>query len=151
VGSSEPTSFLTLEVGTAVVDRFGAPAGKVERVLLLESGGFDGIIVATRIGKRFVDAPEVRRISQGAVTLGITVADVECPRAETRSTYGIPTARHDRTEVTEADRDEVIDSLKRAFVSDELTADELGDRVAIAHVAETLEELDAALADRDTA
>ena len=138
-------------MGTAVVDRFGAPAGEIDRVLLLDGGGFDGIIVRTRIGKRFVDAPEVRRISHGAVTLGITVADVEHPAAETRKTYGIPTARHDRTEVTEADRDEVIDSLKRAYVSDELDTDELGGRVAIAHVAETLEELDAALADRDTA
>ena len=151
MGSPAPTSFLTLEAGTAVVDRFGAPVGDVDRVLLLEDGGFDGIIVRTRTGKRFVDAPEVRRISQGAVTLGVTVADVECPPAETRQTYGIPTARHDRSEVTEADRDEVIDSLKRAYVADVLTTDELGDRVAIAHLAETLDELDAALAGCDSA
>jgi Domain of unknown function (DUF1707) len=120
-------------------------------VPLLEGGGFDGIIVRTRIGKRFVDAPEVRRISQGAVSLGITVADVECPAAEARQTYGLLTARHDRTEVTEADRDEVIDSLKRAYVSDELSTDELAKRVAVAHVAETLDELDAALGNPDTA
>jgi hypothetical protein len=69
-----PVSFLTLEPGTAVVDRFG---------------------------KRFVDAPEVRRISGGAVTLGVTVAD----------------ARHGRTQVTEADRDEAIDCLERAYAS----------------------------------
>jgi hypothetical protein len=36
-------------------------------------------------------------------------------------------------------------------VSEELDTDELGERVAIAHVAETLDELDAALADRDIA
>jgi hypothetical protein len=59
------TSFLTLQPGTAVVDRFGAHAGEVDRVLLLDGGGFDGIVVSTRVGRRFVDAPEVRRISGG--------------------------------------------------------------------------------------
>jgi hypothetical protein len=33
---SQPASFLTLEPGTPVVDRFGRPAGEVERVLLFE-------------------------------------------------------------------------------------------------------------------
>jgi hypothetical protein len=72
---------------------------------------------------------EVRRISGGAVTLGV------------------PQARYDRTDVTEADRDEVIDCLKRAYVRDELTTEALGERVGIAHSAETLDELDAALED----
>jgi hypothetical protein len=143
----DPTSFLTLEPGTRVVDRFGRPVGKVRRVLLLETGGFDGIIVSTRAGKRFVDAPEVRRISGGAVTLGIAAADVESPAADGSRRHGIPAARHDRTDVTEADRDEAIDCLKRAYVRDELTTDELAERVAIAHVAEKLEQLDTALAD----
>jgi hypothetical protein len=128
------------------VDRFGSPVGTVQQVLLLEDGGFDGMIVRTRVGARFVDAPEVRRISQGAVTLGITVGDVEHPGGSP-SRYGVPAARHDRTDVTEADRDAAIDSLKRAFVRDELTTEELGDRVAVAHVAETLTQLDAVLAD----
>jgi hypothetical protein len=141
----QPTSFLTLESGTPVVDRFGRPVGKVRRVLLLETGGFDGIIVDTRAGKRFVDAPEVRRISRGTVTLGIGVADVESPGGN--RTHGVPEARYDRTVATEADRDEAIDCLKRAFVRDELTTEELAERVAIAHLAETLEQLDAALTD----
>jgi hypothetical protein len=49
--------------------------------------------------------------------------------------------------VTEADRDAVIERLKGAFVRDELTTEVLGERVAVAHLAETLDELDAALAD----
>jgi hypothetical protein len=141
----QPTSFLTLEPGTPVVDRFGRPVGKVHRVLLLETGGFDGIIVGTPAGKRFVDAPEVRRISGGAVTLGIAVADVECPDGP--RAHGVPEARHDRTDATEADRDQAIDCLKRAYVKGELTTEELAERVAIAHIAETLDQLDAALAD----
>lgn len=140
-------SFLTLEPGAPVLDRFGRPVGEVRRVLLLETGGFDGIIVSTRAGRRFVDAPEVRRISGEAVTLGIAVADVESPSTDGRRVYGVPEARHDRTEVTEADRDQAIDCLKRAYVRDELTTDQLAERVAIAHEALSLEQLDAALED----
>jgi Domain of unknown function (DUF1707) len=142
-----PISFLTLEPGTPVVDRFGRPAGDVRRVLLHEDGGFDGIIVRTPAGKRFVDAPEVRRISRGAVTLGITVDELEHPAVDRRGRYGVPAARQDRTEVTEADRDAVIDALKQAYVRDDLTTEELGERVAIAHLAETLDRLDAVLSD----
>jgi hypothetical protein len=144
---SQPVSFLTLEEGTPVVDRFGRAAGEVERVLLFEGGGFDGMIVRTPAGARFVDAPEVRRISGGAVTLGITVDEVEHPAADDQRIYGVPAARYGRTKVTEADRDAVIEGLKGAFVRDELTTEALGERVAIAHLAETLDELEAALAD----
>jgi len=90
-------SFLTLKRGTPVVDRFGEPVGKVNRVLLLEGGGFDGIVVRTSAGKRFVDAPEVRRISRGAVALGIACIDVENPGPAYRRVDGIPVARHDRS------------------------------------------------------
>jgi len=51
------------------------------------------------------------------------------------------------TNATEADRDAMIDSLKRAYLADQLSTDELALRVETAHVAETLDELDAALAD----
>ncbi len=51
--------------------------------------------------------------------------------------------------MTEADRDEVIDCLKRAYVRDELTTEDLAERVGIAHLAQTLDELDGALADLD--
>ncbi len=143
----QPASFLTLEPGTSVVDRFGQTVGEVQRVLLHEDGAFDGIIVRTRVGRRFVDAPDVRRISQGAVTLGITIVEVEHPAADAHGRQGAPAARYGRTAVTEADRDAVIDALKRAYVRDDLTIAELGGRVTIAHLAETLEHLDAALDD----
>ena len=115
--------------------------------MLHEDGGFDGLVVRTRAGTRFVDAPEVRRIADGAVVLGITATDVEQPPSDSRRVHGVPQARHDRTDVTEADRDHAIDALKRSYIRDELTADELGERVTLVHLAETLEELDAALAD----
>src|SRR5215213_4974114 len=143
----QPVSFLTLEAGTPVVDRFGAAVGAVHRCLLLDDGGFDEIVVRPAARRRFVDAPEVRRIVGGAVTLGVTADDVLNPGASPHRVYGMPEARHDRTNVTEADRDEVIACLKRAYVDDELTTDQLSERAGIAHLAATLEELDAALAD----
>jgi Domain of unknown function (DUF1707) len=147
-GCGSPTravSFLTLEPGTRVVDRFGRPVGNIECVLLHEDGAFDGVIVRTVAGRRFVDAPEVRRISHGAVTLGTTVGEVNCPAADGEHRQGAPAARYDRTEVTEADRDAAIDVLKRAYVKDDLSIEQLGERVAIAHVADTLDQLDGAL------
>ena len=138
-------SFLTLAEGTEVVDRFGRPVGTVARVLVHEAG-FDGLILKTRSGRRFVDAPEVRRISSGAVALGITVSDVQDPGADAVRRYGVPEARSGRTEVTEADRDAAVACLKRAFVDDHLTVDELAERVGSAHAAEGLDELDRAVA-----
>jgi hypothetical protein len=147
--ASGPVSFLTLRPGTPVVDRFGAPVGSVARVLVLEGDEFDGIVVETSVGRRFVDAPEVRRISAGAVTLGIALADVDCPSDGRPRSYGVPEARYDRVDATEADRDEAIDRLKRAYVEDAITVEQLGERVSIAHCAETLEQLDQAVAGLD--
>lgn len=144
----QPTSYLTLPQGTPVVDRFGQRIGSVEQVLLHAGGNFDGIIVSTDVGTRFVDAPDVRRIVHQAVVLGVAEGDVKSPSADrTVNRGGVPGARWDRTQATEADRDAVIDSLKAAFVRDELSVEELGRRVETAHLAETLNELDAALAD----
>ena len=50
-----PTSYLTLSRGTAVVDRFGQDVVTVDRVLVHAEGSFDGTIVRTRAGNRFVD------------------------------------------------------------------------------------------------
>ena len=143
-----PSSYLTLKPGTPVVDRFGKRVGPVERVLLHTCESFDGIIVRTPVGKRFVDAPEVRRISEAVVALGIAASDVESPHPNPNvGRDGVPSARWGRTDATEADRDAVIDSLKRAYVGDQLSTDELARRVEAAHGAGTLDELDVVLAD----
>jgi hypothetical protein len=144
------TSFLTLEGGTPVVDRFGQPVGSVEEVVLNRPEAFfDGVIVRTPAGRRFIDAPEVRRISRGAVTLGIAADEVLDPASRAVGPKGAPVARGGRTVVTEADRDAAIGALKRAYVREDLTLEELADGVAIAHEAETFEELDGALRDID--
>ena len=52
--------------------------GTVERVLVTDREDlFDGIVINTHDGARFVDAPEVRRIAERRVTLSITAAEAE--------------------------------------------------------------------------
>jgi uncharacterized protein YrrD len=69
---SEPVSYLTLEAGTPVVSSDGARIGTVAHVLY-DAGEdiFDGIVVETKDGHRFADAPEVASIRADAVTLSI--------------------------------------------------------------------------------
>jgi hypothetical protein len=55
----------------------GVEVGRVRRVQNnAREHIFDGIVVETRQGRRFVDAPEVARIAERAVTLSITAAEV---------------------------------------------------------------------------
>jgi hypothetical protein len=134
-------SYLTLEHGTPVVDAFGEPVGHLTRVLTTTGPFFDGLIVATHCGKRFVDAPEVRRIHADRVELSITRADCEAPGLSSPVPH-VAAARFGRTQVTEADRREAIAALKQAYVDDLLTADELGDRFEAVYTAATLDELE---------
>src|SRR2546422_3467402 len=94
----------------------------------------------SRVGSRFVDAPEVRHISTDLVELSITCADCEAPGLT--GPIGIPEARWGRTEITEADRREAIEALKYAYVQDHLSAHELGDRFEAVYNAMTLDELE---------
>lgn len=140
-----PISFVSLERGTPVVDRFGREVGRVHRVLTHGDGSFDGVVVNTRRGRRFIDAPEVRRISRGVVNLGSTADEIEQVTVASRGRGRVPAAGYGREVLTEDDRDAAVSALKRAYVSDEIDIDELAGRVATAHIAETLDELDAAL------
>jgi hypothetical protein len=142
---SEPASYLTLERGTPVFDRFGAPVGHVERVLTLTGPYFDGLIVSTRAGSRFVDAPEVHGIRTDRVDLSITCEDCEAPGIT--SSVGVPTARWDRTTIDDADRREVIEALKAAYVADRLDAHGLADRFEAVYTAETFDDLQRLLPD----
>ena len=65
-------SYKVLEAGTPVLDRDGAEVGSVRDVL--ENAAehiFDGLVLDTPAGQRFVDAPEVARITERRVTLTI--------------------------------------------------------------------------------
>ncbi len=68
-------SYKLLLPGTAVLSSDGAHLRTVDQVLdNIKVNIFDGIVVATPSGKRFVDAPEVGRITKRAVTLTIDAA-----------------------------------------------------------------------------
>lgn len=65
-------SYKLLEPGTAVRAAGGEPVGTVRQVLdNLREQIFDGLVIETADGLRFVDAPEVARIAERAVTLSL--------------------------------------------------------------------------------
>lgn len=70
-------SYKALPRGTPVRAADGAEVGRVRRVLdNARENIFDGLVVETKAGLRFVDAPEVARIAERAVTLTITAEEV---------------------------------------------------------------------------
>jgi len=71
-------SFHVLRRGTAVRTADGVEVGTVRRVLEAKREHiFDGIVIDTKQGRRFVDAPEVARITERVVTLTIDAAEVD--------------------------------------------------------------------------
>jgi hypothetical protein len=69
-------SYKLLQRGTVVHSSDGELLGKVERVLENPREHiFDGIVIDTGRGLRFVDAPEVGRIADRLVTLRIDAAE----------------------------------------------------------------------------
>lgn len=70
-------SYKALPRGTLVRGSDGAEVGRVRRVLdNTRENIFDGLVVETKAGMRFVDAPEVAHIAERAVTLTITAEEV---------------------------------------------------------------------------
>ena len=70
-------SYRALPAGTPVVAADGSPVGTVREVLDNEREHiFDGLVIDTPGGRRFVDAPEVARIAELRVTLTLDAAAV---------------------------------------------------------------------------
>ena len=69
--------YTALELGTPVWSSDGEQVGKVVEVLdNYREKIFDGLVIETLSGeRRFVDAPEVERTAERAVTLNITAAE----------------------------------------------------------------------------
>ena len=81
--------YQALPKGTEVVTSDGVTLGTVYRVLdNAREHIFDGIVVSTPQGRRFVDAPEVARITARRVTLNITAAEAADHITEHRGTLG---------------------------------------------------------------
>ena len=63
-------SYKVLETGTPVHSSDGVPLGSVRQVLEnVAEHIFDGLVIDTPDGQRFVDAPEIARIAELRVTL----------------------------------------------------------------------------------
>lgn len=74
-GDGHPISYKVLARGTPVVDRDGGAVGSVSEVLENQAEHiFDGLVLETPAGPRFVDAPEVQRITERRVTLTLDAA-----------------------------------------------------------------------------
>jgi hypothetical protein len=70
-----PTSYLVLETGTDVFAADGGRVGEVKRVLAVPDDDiFDGLILDTADGKRFVDAENVDEIYERGVVLAVDAA-----------------------------------------------------------------------------
>src|SRR4051794_31581974 len=85
-------SYKVLPPGTPVCDSDGAAVGSVRQVLENEAEHiFDGLVIETPAGERFVDAPEVARIAERRVTLTLDAAGVDA--LPERDPAGGPTFR----------------------------------------------------------
>jgi hypothetical protein len=72
-----PIAYTALQRGVAVHAADGTRIGTVHRVQdNAREHIFDGIVVETPGGRRFVDAPEVARITERRVTLTISAEEV---------------------------------------------------------------------------
>ena len=71
-------SYKVLRRGTPVRSSDGVELGKVRRVQEAKRENiFDGIVIDTKAGVSFVDAPEVARIAERAVTLTFPAAEAD--------------------------------------------------------------------------
>ena len=73
----EPVGYLALPKGTPVVASDGVGVGKVHKVQHhVRERIFDGLVIQTDDGKRFVDAPEIGTMTRRQVDLEIDSAAV---------------------------------------------------------------------------
>src|SRR5437763_1824361 len=81
VDLGQPSSYIALEAGAAVVSKDGAEVGKVEHVLAeTEQDIFDGLVIDVGAGpgsQRFADADQVDSIFERGCVLKLAEAEVE--------------------------------------------------------------------------
>jgi len=78
VDEGNAISYKVLRRGTPIISADGVQLGTVRRVQEAKRENiFDGIVIQTSDGQRFVDAPEVARIAERAVTVTFPAAEAE--------------------------------------------------------------------------
>jgi hypothetical protein len=75
---AEPISYLALQTGTEVHTADGSSIGTVEHVLQDDDlDFFDGLVIRTSAGRRFVDAKQITTITTDAVSTTLTDDDAK--------------------------------------------------------------------------
>jgi hypothetical protein len=79
-----PIAYQALAAGTPVHAENGAHVGTVKQVLAVEEEDvFDGLMIDTESGTRFIDADQVAHIAEHRVDISLTAAEVaEQPKHE---------------------------------------------------------------------
>ena len=105
-----PASYLTLNEGTPVLSSDGERIGVVEHVLAdANADVFDGLVIDTKPGHRFVDAPEVAEIHEQGVVLTL---DAQAVARLPEPAKNPATMSADADDVTP---DDLGDKLRRAW------------------------------------
>lgn len=109
-----PIAYMVLAEGTPVRGSDGAEVGSVKRVLA-DTGAdiFDGLILDTPDGDRFVDAPQVGDLYERLVLLGITAEEARRLPEPSASPAAVDLTADDMTEDTAGDK--VRDAARRAW------------------------------------
>jgi hypothetical protein len=111
-----PIAYTVLAEGTAVQGRDGGEVGSVRRVLADEGADiFDGLILDTPDGERFVDAPQVAELYERLVILAMIAEDAKRLPEPTPSPASVDIDPDDVAGETPTPGDRVRDAAKRAW------------------------------------
>jgi hypothetical protein len=109
-----PIAYTVLAPGTRVAGRDGGEVGTVRRVLADEGSDiFDGLILDTRDGDRFVDAPQVAELYERLVVLDMTAEEARRLPEPTPSPAAVEIEPDDVAGDTPGDK--VRDAARRAW------------------------------------
>ena len=99
MADDDPISYLALPEGAAVLDRDGERVGTVEHVLQDDAlDVFDGVVVRTGAGLRFLDADRVGSMTAAAVLTTLTREEAEhLPEPDGQAVYDVDPAQLDRS------------------------------------------------------
>ena len=110
----DPIAYLVLAEGTPVYTREGTQIGSVRRVLAVpEDDVFDGLILETGDGDRFVDAPQVGELYANLVILDMSADDARRLPEPSPSPAAVDLDPDDVTGDTTGDK--VRDAARRAW------------------------------------
>ncbi len=99
----QPISYTALANGTPVLSAAGTEIGTVAHVLADEHLDlFDGIVLRTRHGIRFIDRDQVDAITTGHVTTTIADADIDAlPKPDGEPIYEVDAIQGEGSSITD--------------------------------------------------